>query len=188
MRVPVIFLFILVLSSAFGAEDDQVEDFTTEEPKQDEAQDRFVDLSVDVSYGLPELGYVYNGLHLRGPRRGRARNGFSNYVEHPNLLPLKGGFQPNFNFESGYNAVKDEVHSSLEDVQPNYDNFVTKPPVPQSEYAQLQPDYNEDPEAFQEEPVAFVGSPYDQYTQPPYAPPSSDYAYSTPTTTKPPVS
>ena len=41
---------------------------------QDEAQDRFVDLSVDVSYGLPQLGYVYNGIHLRGPRKGTLSN------------------------------------------------------------------------------------------------------------------
>ena len=57
----------------------------SEEIKQDEAQDRFVDLSVDVSYGLPQLGYVYNGLHLRGPRSRdyrKARQGFSHYVHH----------------------------------------------------------------------------------------------------------
>ena len=56
------------------------------EIKQDEAQDRFVDLSVDVSYGLPQLGYVYNGLHLRGPRSRdarKARQGFSHHVQHP---------------------------------------------------------------------------------------------------------
>ena len=45
-----------------------------EEIVQDEAQDRFVDLSVDVSYGLPQLGYVYNGIHLRGPRKGTLNN------------------------------------------------------------------------------------------------------------------
>ena len=51
-------------------EEDSVEPVLDEEILQDEAQDRFVDLSVDVSYGLPQLGYVYNGLHLRGPRTG----------------------------------------------------------------------------------------------------------------------
>ena len=48
-----------------------------EEDLQDEAEDRFVDLSVDVSYGLPQLGYVYHGLHSRGPREGTLRK-FSN--------------------------------------------------------------------------------------------------------------
>ena len=50
--------------------EESVEPVLDEEIVQDEAQDRFVDLSVDVSYGLPQLGYVYNGLHLRGPRTG----------------------------------------------------------------------------------------------------------------------
>ena len=29
--------------------------------------DPFIDFSLDVSYGLPNIGYVYQGLHLRGP-------------------------------------------------------------------------------------------------------------------------
>ena len=34
----------------------EVEEIDDAEIEQDEAQDRFVDLSVDVSYGLPQLG------------------------------------------------------------------------------------------------------------------------------------
>ena len=58
-----------------------------EEIVQDEAQDRFVDLSVDVSYGLPQLGYVYNGIHLRGPRKGTLNN-FWNFLKQYNTTAL----------------------------------------------------------------------------------------------------
>ena len=61
-----------VLDVAEPRKDVDIEE--NEEIVQDEAQDRFVDLSVDVSYGLPQLGYVYNGIHLRGPRKGTLNN------------------------------------------------------------------------------------------------------------------
>ena len=30
--------------------------------------DPFIDFALDLSFGLPHLGYVYNGFHLRGPQ------------------------------------------------------------------------------------------------------------------------
>merc|ERR1711953_167274 len=195
-----------------------VEEETQQQPiQQDEAQDRFVDLSVDVSYGLPQLGYVYNGLHLRGPRTPR-REGrgtqFSNYVRHTRFAPSKtaegNSFQPNFDFESDFNTIKESLKSGNEGdvyqtayVTPTPQATYEEPAAyqepaqvyqePQVEYEQPAQVYQE-PEPAYEEP-AVTTTTYappthsDKYSQPPYVPPQ-DYsvtdAYYVPST-KPPL-
>ena len=123
-------------------------------------------------------GYVYNGLHLRGPRTPR-REGrgtqFSNYVRHTRFAPSKtaegNSFQPNFDFESDFNTIKESLKSGNEgDVYQTA--YVT--PTPQATY--------EEPAAYQE-PAQVYQEPQVEYEQPAQVYQEPEPAYEEPATT-----
>lgn len=161
-----------------------------EEIEQDEAQDRFVDLSVDVSYGLPQLGYVYNGLHLRGPRK--AKQDFANYV-HTGAQGRQT-FQTNFDFDTDFEEIKehfkrDPASSNIQVVVEETGDFVT-PPVASTNF-----DFENEIPHGGAPPTTFATSPFsdnpNKYNFPPYVPPPTAGGVTPETAqlgaTKPPV-
>ena len=134
-------------------------------------------------------GYVYNGLHLRGPRTPRQREGrgtqFSNYVRHTRFAPSKtpegNSFQPNFDFESDFNTIKDSLKNGNQDVYQTA--YVT--PTPQATYEEPAT-YQEPAQVYQEpevyeQPAEVYQEPAEVYEEPvtttTYAPPTHSDKY-----------
>lgn len=148
-----------------------------EEVLQDEAEDRFVDLSVDVSFGTPKLGYVYHGLHSRGPKR-EGKGG--NYVVGTHLEPSgtqvkRQTFQTNFDFDSDFQDIRQQFHPTdpehiaimIQETHPGLDGFVTPRPAREPIAAQqyvVEPTYPTT--------VASVSNT-EQFNYPPYVSPES---------------
>ena len=124
-------------------------------------------------------GYVYNGLHLRGPRTPR-REGrgtqFSNYVRHTRFAPSKtaegNSFQPNFDFESDFNTIKESLKSGNEG-EAYQTAYVT--PTPQATY--------EEPAAYQEPAQVYQEPAQVGYEQPAQVYQEPEPAYEEPATT-----
>ena len=156
---------------------------------------------------VANIGYVYNGLHLRGPRK--AQKAIANYVQN------RGGqgrqhfqdhphFQPGFDFQTSFDEIKqnfrpnsNNIEVLVEEVKPGVvevteGQFVT----PTSNYVVETPTeaYHEPP-ATTPEYTAAPSANTEQYNFPPYVPPSGGHAHTKPSTetfyigpAKPPVS
>lgn len=130
--------------------------------------DPITDFSLDLSYGLPNLGYIYNGLHFRGPKLGKGKAKVAKDRDTQQGLPDAPYNQGQGNYKAPsqapapgqYQAPQQDQYQAL----PQKDQYQAPPQQDQYQAPPQQDQYQAPPQQDQ-----YQAPPQNQYNPPPQA-------------------